>query len=927
MRTVRAAACLLAALLAAAGTLAAQEARILNGFNSDPELKTFRWSELVKTEVVREHATEGGAAVKVTFPADVKYRGFGFKDKALLGGWEKFDLLSFDVFNPGAQIVTVVMRIDDDRTDPAEWSTWYTGTFKMFPGENRIDIELAKLAKPHQKGRLNLARLKRFSLWVKEKKEPQVLFLDNLRLRRFAKTELPATLRAFDFGGEKSNVFPGFTLVTEKTTFDDARGFGFTDKSQRRSYSDAARAVEGLGVDSVGSDGKLSFAVKLPDGKYRLWAATGTVPGYYFIRKPYRVTVGAKEVFRFQPKTPDLRKTDPLAHAYRRNADVWDLHVPGHLFEEFEAEVNVTGGKLELTVASEGRAHLRALAVRPAGDAAAAKAMEQVRSARKDAFHKQWREIVPPRMPEPQTVTREESARGFMLASPNYLEPVTPYYVPTMREGLRTLAIAATPGELEPAVFVIYPLKDMKAFTVSVDALKGRVGTIPADAVKVHTVELRYVRKGEDAYAVEPVHLVPRTALDLERGVARQIWMEVTVPAKAAAGTYSGTVTVGAGASKAVFPLEVTVYPFTLDKPEDHGIVYAHVSRIFGDASADDLERDLRCLQRYGSNSVTPSNVIGGKTQGTGGRSDFNLDRLDLLMDVMKKIGMTGPVPLFDMSIQGYAGGQSRWHVGWQIVDLDSDWAANMTRMTAQIARRAKEKGYLPVLMYPSTEVSNDPGLGPAFNAKIIAAIRKGGEVQTISSVNRPEDIVTAKLLDHVMINFGVDLTQKTLDRIHAAGAKLWFQNVGQTRYTDGLFLLRAGAIGRRQWVAMWCTNDPFNDWDGRESNSLIFPSSMGTLPSVNLARMREGVDDLRYFLTLKRLIGEARKAGRAAQADAAEKEINAMIASCPVALPDGTRIMPDGLSVIEGFQDKGTFDRYRRRAAQLIIALIKLQE
>ncbi|HNT89419.1 MAG TPA: hypothetical protein PKL84_16275, partial [Candidatus Hydrogenedentes bacterium] len=49
--------------------------------------------------------------------------------------------------------------------------------------------------------------------------------------------------------------------------------------------------------------------------------------------------------------------------------------------------------------------------------------------------------------------------------------------------------------------------------------------------------------------------------------------------------------------------------------------------------------------------------------------------------------------------------------------------------------------------------------------------------------------------------------------RVRAAGAKLWFQNVGQTRYVDGFFMLRAGAVGHRQWVANWPSADPYNDW------------------------------------------------------------------------------------------------------------------
>jgi hypothetical protein len=102
----------------------------------------------------------------------------------------------------------------------------------------------------------------------------------------------------------------------------------------------------------------------------------------------------------------------------------------------------------------------------------------------------------------------------------------------------------------------------------------------------------------------------------------------------------------------------------------------------------------------------------------------------------------------------------------------------------------------------------------------------------------------------------------------------------------------------------------------------MLFPSKNATLPSIRFARMGEGVTDHRYFLTLRRHIDEARKKGLAAPADAAEREMDAMLATCPVQLPDGTRILDDGLAVIDGFSDLDTFDRYRRRAAVQILTL-----
>ncbi|HUU43134.1 MAG TPA: hypothetical protein VMX57_05110, partial [Planctomycetota bacterium] len=105
-RTVLAALLIVAALASGA---AAQEVRLLNGFNSADEMNRFGWSSSVKAELTVEHKTEGTHAVQVTFPGElVKYGGFGIKAPAMMIDWDRWDLLTFDVFNPTKDLHTVV---------------------------------------------------------------------------------------------------------------------------------------------------------------------------------------------------------------------------------------------------------------------------------------------------------------------------------------------------------------------------------------------------------------------------------------------------------------------------------------------------------------------------------------------------------------------------------------------------------------------------------------------------------------------------------------------------------------------------------------------------------------------------------------------------------------------------------------------------
>jgi len=87
---------------------------------------------------------------------------------------------------------------------------------------------------------------------------------------------------------------------------------------------------------------------------------------------------------------------------------------------------------------------------------------------------------------------------------------------------------------------------------------------------------------------------------------------------------------------------------------------------------------------------------------------------------------------------------------------------------------------------------------------------------------------------------------------------------------------------------------------------------------------MRAGMYDLRYFLTLKRLIDATAGGDRVAAeaSDAALHDYKAMLESCPVSLPEGAEIQRDGLSASWGFADKTTFDKYRLKAAEHIAKL-----
>jgi hypothetical protein len=920
---------------ALAVTAVAEDARLINGFNTEADIKLWEWSSTTP-ELSTEQVTEGDHCVKVTFDGSKNdYPGFSFKNPDLLSGWDKYDVLAVDVFNPGEKAVSIGIRIDDDQTRVGaedEYTTWYNAGWKALAGKNHFEIELGKMRTP-SKRLLNKNALKGFIAFVgyggRADRKPTVLFLDNFMLKKAAVVKLPEKMLAFDFGLPDSPCWPGFTRVTKDSAYSDAAGFGFSDAGTRTHRDNGG--PDDLDRDSVStpSAAPMVFSVKVAPGKYKVWTVVGDSGSYSFPRKPFTVKAQGAEVFSFKPKSEAyLGSLNYLERDYRRaGPSLWDLYMADR-FSDISFEVECKGERLDVSFEPGQATPLCALALWPADSQEAAKVIEQVTTARKAQFNNAYREIKPAKLPDPPAPTAEETERGFILAQRNYLEEITPYFVPAAGDRFDKLAVAAAPGEREPAVFIVYPLRDQAGVSVSVSDLAEGGKSIPAANVKIERLVYRHAVSG-NACAVKPGHLVPRASVDVEQGVPRQFWLTVRVPDDAAAGKYTGTVTVAAGGKKAQFPLEVQVYPFKLETPD---ATYAHVYGAPNDGER--IAMDLRCLVEHGFNSVTP-NIPESPAERVNGKLKVSFALADLLMEKMKEAGMTGPVPMFNMSIQGDCGHNSYPHINFvrafKYKLTDQAYLDDLTELTRLILDRAKEKNWLPVIMYPSTEISNDTDLGPEFNRKLIQAIRKAGQVLCVSSVNRPRDVESVKDLDIIMYNAGVPINEKTIKAAHDAGCKLWYQNIGATRYNDGLFLLRTGAVGRRQWVMSWYAADPYSDFDAGaypDSSCYMFPSPEGTLPTVNLEWMREGVDDYRYFLTLKRLIEKAQKSDKAtAVAAEAKAAYDEMLGTCPVEMDLNLPVGDDGYTINKGFKDQGTFDRYRRRAAEYIVKLQKALE
>ena len=224
------------------------------------------------------------------------------------------------------------------------------------------------------------------------------------------------------------------------------------------------------------------------------------------------------------------------------------------------------------------------------------------------------------------------SGASVLGVYPYGLDKVLPDERPKGAKEISALELRAAQDEYETASFVYAPDRDIGAFDIRPEDLKGPGGTIPAAAVDVKVVKVwfqprdawftervyglaqgdfrlapnmllhddslvrvdetnkvNYLRVGypdgtryldmrrrgrlsKFNYDTEPVRDAPRfVPCALEKNRFRQFWITVKVPADAAAGDYRGRLVFTAdGAAAGSLDVALAVYPFRLPSPRTH---------------------------------------------------------------------------------------------------------------------------------------------------------------------------------------------------------------------------------------------------------------------------------------------------------------------------------------------------------------------
>jgi hypothetical protein len=838
--------------------------------------------------VVSEHATDGTKSLRIDR---------GYVAMFAPQDWTGYDYLKIDTYTDARDSLPLIIEIQDKETKDYWTRVNYNAVAP--PGRSTLILPLKSLY-VGEKGRpgrnLILNGITRLVVALNSPSGP--LFIDHLRLERDpagANASFEG-LYAFDFGPAGSPVMDGFTAITPATPYSAGRGYGLKNARIWRAFD--VLEPDPLYQDFICIESG-GLAVDVPNGNYRVFVNIDAPGGYWGENQIYReraiLAQGRKvlsehmDLQSFRKKYFQFWDTEDLP-----GDDVFEKYGRAH-FSEKTFDVPVTNGQLYLEFQGRNWANcVSAAIVFPVEKAAqGARFLENVKERRRSYFDNAFKRVLPRATGDPLQPAVEDARRGYVLYQRDLMGDLGYNAAPFRAELGKPLAADAFPGQEAPVIVGVLPLKDLGRGEVSVSALAGPQGVIPASGIDVGYVSNRITRVTNDGavYTISPRLILPRNYVAMPKDAARYFFLTVHTPATAAPGVYNGQVTftpqMGEAAS---LPLRFTVRRGALD-PVDipAGPFGGHIGLPWfaddpGTAAfeAEMTAKSLRLLRARGFTMFTgvPSVAYRGFA---GGKPVLDFHVADRQMQEAKDLGF--------LAVDSYGAGVGGFDANYRdTAKMQAagfrDYSEFVKKIFTAVQQHAQEKGWLPVYWNLGDEPGGDNLKRSIVNATAYAIAFPNGPpfFTAATSLERnttaSDPYFTLARALHVPALGGFD--EAGVNLLRREGGQWAFYN-GGSRWTYGAYMYKAAKEFNLKFRVAWHWNiaagDPYYALDCREDDYAWAAASPGgqLIPSVEFARIAAGLDDYRYLLTAARL---ARAKAGSPAAQTAEALIQARMAA-----------------------------------------------
>ncbi|MDP7636344.1 MAG: sugar-binding protein [Phycisphaerae bacterium] len=473
----------------------------------------------------------------------------------------------------------------------------------------------------------------------------------------------------------------------------------------------------------------------------------------------------------------------------------------------------------------------------------------------------------------PPAPTRQQKDAGYIVFGRRYSDSFVYTAVPRAQEVVSSLSIAACSDEFEPVTFSLYPLRNIESLTVKVSDLAGPGGAaIPASAVDVRRATWQSEWKNPKSF-VAWQHLLRRfDSLNLIKKRTQRVWLTVKVPPKSAVGEYRGTVSLTSGQTVTRLPLKVRVLPFELSAPDEMGyfMYYRGVGKYTGFYTPEFFAKIVKDMRDHGMTTFTNYNWVQTKDKKTG-KNKIDVDNylLDKLGGHYAPYGVSYAQMVETLGSSGLA--------QEPILDLYSQHYE--TDLLLELARIYKERKWPEVAVYVSDEIDGHADRMREAR-RILTRIKKAApNLKTTTALGMKGSDALGHMYD---IWIGCS-SPEMIAKARKMGKHPWTYSCrgileihpAYNRYFFGYFPWKIGLKG----VSLWAYTDHnvFSDRfinrigyskdfvftpEYKQVHGYVYFENDEIIPVANWECVREGIDDYRYMLTLKK-IAQAALAGK----------------------------------------------------------------
>jgi hypothetical protein len=478
---------------------------------------------------------------------------------------------------------------------------------------------------------------------------------------------------------------------------------------------------------------------------------------------------------------------------------------------------------------------------------------------------------------------------GVAVLPKDYLDETDPRQLPPVREP--RIELFASPGETEPAAFLVVAAEPLKQVVVRVSDLKGRRGTLSSKQITVRRVVRTPMRKIYTAKASQTDivnRFLPRwQPLDIAAGELREAWLSFDVPAQLPAGTYRGTITVAHASGKRVVPLQLEALPITLlDHPRKALASYYTLGRRMADKAR--VLRELRDMRAHGIRNLFAG--VGIAYAPDGGKIVPEFEEAREALEWLRQGGFRGGTMVLETGFGTLAR---------MLGDDDKTFQQIARDAMQQFAKFQQQHADFRLFLSHLDEVFGSRSLLDQY-IRLSKAARQAPDVRLYITFHtrgddaekwREEIDPFVDLRCNHGYTFELWLARgHTMDEydaeLKAGGDEAWFYHNARgtwwtpewSRLINGVYLWASPFTSHCPWTYQHYFDNPFDDTDGPETKGhdwgLSFPGPddpADLIPTRCYEAMREGGDDLRYLATLEKAVAGARERkpdqARAAQA------------------------------------------------------------